>query len=509
MRTGSAGTVRPLGVGGMQQRQRLSLQQKPVLTQSVRQLAKLLVLDRQELREAIREALESNPMLEIGAPSEEERPEDIAAPGTVEIALGGDGSGEPAAGEALGEIDLEAYFDEGLDPILTEEAADPHGLPPALASLPSAATLAESLRFQLDLSPAAPDVRHAAYCIVGNLTAEAYLELSLAEIAQESGADLQAAARALSLVQGFDPPGVAARDLQECLLLQLRASGAEDTLAFRLVERNFSDLAYGDADRIAMSTGSTPAEAEAALVEIRALDPRPGQRFLSLPDASVQPDVVFSAAPNDFRVTLDDGDLPDLRLSRRYGSLLDRHGSDPGVRRYLRQRLFAAWCLLRGIEQRRLLIQRTCEAIARRQREFLASGIDSLQPMRIKEIAQELGVHPSTVSRAVANKFAQTPHGVYELRALFSRSAKGPAGDSMPVAVLKRSIRRMIQAEDPCAPLTDEAVHSKLEEQGIQLTRRSVTKHRHGLGIPATPARRARAPSDRVATRGRAERHSP
>ena len=190
----------------------------------------------------------------------------------------------------------------------------------------------------------------------------------------------------------------------------------------------FRELAYGDAGRIAESTGSTPAEAEAALVEIRALDPRPGQRFLSLPDASVQPDVVFSVAPGDFRVTLIDEDLPDLRLSRRYGRLLDRRGSDPAVRSYLQKRLFSAWRLLRGIEQRRHVIQRTCEAIARRQREFLASGIDSLHPMRIKEVAQELGVHPSTVSRAVANKFAQTPHGVYELRSLFFSLCAGSFG---------------------------------------------------------------------------------
>ncbi len=508
MRTGSAGTVQFVQVRRIQQRQRLRLQQKPVLTQSVRQLAELLMLNRQELREAIREALESNPMLEIAVSSEAEGPAEVPESATADLPLGGDDSEEPAVGDSLGEIDLEAYFDEGMDPIPTEEAADAHGQRSAAASLPSPATLADSLRWQLDLSAAASEVRRAAHCIVGNLTADAYLELSLAEVAQESGTDLEAAVRALSLVQGFDPSGVAARDLQECLLLQLRASRAENTLAYRLVERNFGELAYGDAGRIAESTGSTPAEAEAALVEIRALDPRPGQRFLSLPDASVQPDVVFSVAPGDFRVTLIDEDLPDLRLSRRYGRLLDRRGSDPAVRSYLQKRLFSAWRLLRGIEQRRHVIQRTCEAIARRQREFLASGIDSLHPMRIKEVAQELGVHPSTVSRAVANKFAQTPHGVYELRSLFSRSALGPSGASVPLVLLKRGIRRMIKAEDPCAPLTDEAVRSKLEEQGIHLTRRSVAKHRQSLGIPATPARRAQASAGQVATRGRAERHS-
>ena len=179
------------------------------------------------------------------------------------------------------------------------------------------------------------------------------------------------------------------------------------------------------------------------------------------------------------------------------------------MRRYLQQRLFAAWRFLRGVEQRRLLIRRTCEAIAGRQREFLASGFDALKPMRIKEIAQELGVHPSTVSRAVANKFALTPHGVFELRALFSRSAQGPSGSSMPLVLLKRSIRSMIQGEDPRMPLTDEALRSKLEEQGIRLTRRSVTKYRQSLGIPATPARRVRASAGRIPMHARSEGQAP
>jgi RNA polymerase sigma-54 factor len=225
---------------------------------------------------------------------------------------------------------------------------------------------------------------------------------------------------------------------------------------------------------------------------IKRLDPRPGLRFNKAETRVVEPDVYFRKGEDGWQVYMNDDDLPQLRLSHTYRRLMARDAADKDVRNYVKERFTAAIQLLKNIEQRKHTIVRVCQAIIRRQDQFLDYGQDHLRPLMIKEVAEEVGVHPSTVSRAVANKYAHTPQGVLELRSFFSESVNGPGGDSMSLQTLKRRVKKMIEEEDTSKPLTDDQIAKKLDEEGIHVTRRTVAKYREDLRIPSTHQRRVK-----------------
>ena len=225
---------------------------------------------------------------------------------------------------------------------------------------------------------------------------------------------------------------------------------------------------------------------------IRTLDPRPGQRYNRSDARLIEPDVAFVKRGDEYVVVMNDEDLPALRLNQGYRRMLTQQGADKEVKDYVKERYRSALQLMRNIEQRKNTIVRTCDCIVRRQQEFLEKGVEGLRPMMIKEVAEEIGVHPSTVSRAVANKYVHTPQGVYELRFFFSEGANGPEGADTPLLLLKRKVRKLIDEEDPRHPMTDDLIAAKLQEQGIQLTRRTVAKYREDMNIPSTHQRRRR-----------------
>jgi RNA polymerase sigma-54 factor len=232
---------------------------------------------------------------------------------------------------------------------------------------------------------------------------------------------------------------------------------------------------------------------DVAVAMIRRLDPRPGARYSSPAARTVEPDVYYVRDGDDFIIQMNDDELPQLRLNPQYRKMLDRdNGATREVRDYVRERYTSAIQLMKNIEQRKQTILRVCESIKRRQFEFLTHGIDQLKPMMIKDVAEEVGVHPSTVSRAVASKYAHTPHGVYELRYFFSEAVQGPSGSETPLLLLKRKVRKMIDEEDTRHPLTDEQITARLQTEGIDVTRRTVAKYREDLKIPSTHHRRLR-----------------
>jgi len=497
----------------MQQRLGLKLSQKPVLTQSLRQLVKLLALNKIELKEEIQQELTENPVLELVSESSERESsleqaaeaESLTAGAAekTELAQGADGElpGETAAaegpGDAFSEIDLAKFFDDYLDPGPRGPAPEIIDKPTFETFLASPTTLFDHLMWQLSLTPAPEPVAAAAEAIIGNIDDDGYLTVDLAEIAAESGADERACEQALELVQTFDPLGVAASDLQDCLRIQLRAAGAESGVAGEIVERAWDDLENTNGDRTAVLAEKLdrPIEhVEIALEVIRALDPKPGQRYNATETRAVEPDVEFAKTPDGFRVVLREDDVPDLKVNRGYRGLLKRGASEPEVRNYIRERYNSALQLLRNIEQRRMTIRGVCEAVVKRQPGFLAEGIEHLRPMMIKDVAEEIGVHPSTVSRAVANKYALTPHGVYELRFFFTEGVQGPGGAEMPLILLKRKVAKIIEDEDPYKPYTDDVLSQMLREDGIHVTRRTVAKYREDLGIPSTHKRRKKKP---------------
>ncbi|MBZ5704502.1 MAG: RNA polymerase factor sigma-54 [Acidobacteriia bacterium] len=310
---------------------------------------------------------------------------------------------------------------------------------------------------------------------------------------------------AIELVRQMDPPGVACRDLRECLLYQLRyhqqhlaehknGNGTAQVLAdaIAVVDHHLRALQLKQHKEIGKAIGRPIEAVQQALGYIRTLDPRPGLRYNKVQPRLIEPDVAFVKHGDEWLVIMNEEDVPQLRLNPAYKRLLSRDTQDKDTRNYVKERYKSAIQLIKNIEQRKQTIMKVCYAIVARQQDFLERGIDYLLPMMIKEVAEEIGVHPSTVSRAVANKYAHTPQGVFELRYFFSESVNGPEGGNTSLLILKRRVKKLIEEEDPARPLTDEQITRILQSQGIQVTRRTVAKYREDMRIPSTHQRRVK-----------------
>ena len=311
--------------------------------------------------------------------------------------------------------------------------------------------------------------------------------------------------QAIQLIRHFDPVGVAARDLRECLLAQLEhlretreMEGSDDPEndqvvedALKIVDGQLHFLQNKQYKEIARAIGRTVDAVIQAHEFIRTLDPKPGLRYNKVEPRLIEPDVAFVKHGDEYLVLMNDEDLPQLRVSPTYRRMLHQNqGVEKDVKSYVKERYKSAVQLIKNIEQRRQTILKVCQAIIGRQRDFLDHGIDLLKPMMIKEVAEEIGVHPSTVSRAVANKYVHTQQGVYELRFFFSESVQGPEGAGTSLLILKRRVKKLIEEEDHAHPLTDEQITRILQSQGIQVTRRTVAKYREDMKIPSTHQRR-------------------
>jgi RNA polymerase sigma-54 factor len=309
---------------------------------------------------------------------------------------------------------------------------------------------------------------------------------------------------ALEVVRLMDPPGVACRDLRECLLYQLRyiqqhaaqknGNGTTQVIsdALAIVDQHLRAVQMKQHKEIAKAIGRPLEAIPPALDFIRTLDPRPGLRYNKVTTRLIEPDVAFIKHGDEWLCLMNDEDVPQLRLNPAYKRLLTKDANDKDTRNYVKERYKSAIQLIKNIEQRKQTIMKVCYSIVARQQEFLEHGIDHLKPMMIKEVAEEIGVHPSTVSRAVANKYAHTPQGVFELRYFFSESVQGPEGGNTSLLILKRRVKKLIEEEDPARPLTDEQITRILQSQGIQVTRRTVAKYREDMRIPSTHQRRVK-----------------
>jgi RNA polymerase sigma-54 factor len=264
-------------------------------------------------------------------------------------------------------------------------------------------------------------------------------------------------------------------------------------LATKIIDTHMLLLQKRDPRELSKVVGKSVEDTQRAIDFIRTLDPRPGQRYNRSEARLIEPDVAFVKRGDEWMVAMNEEDLPTLRLNQGYRRLLTQDGAEKDVKDYVKERYRSALQLMRNIEQRKNTILRTCEAIVRRQGEFLEKGVDALKPMMIKEVAEEIGVHPSTVSRAVSSKYVHTPQGVYELRFFFSEGVNGPEGAGTPLMLLKRKVKKLIEDEDPRKPLTDDQIASLLQGQGIDVTRRTVAKYREDMRIPSTHQRRIRS----------------
>jgi RNA polymerase sigma-54 factor len=364
-------------------------------------------------------------------------------------------------------------------------------------------TLTDHLEWQLGLATMDESVRLACHSIIGNLNEDGYMcavdengkeiAITLEEIAESGEHPLEDVQKALEIVQHFDPPGVAARDLRECLLIQLKFIGEDESLAVDVVRDHLHKVQNKQFKEIAKALNKPLSAIMEEVDIIKQLDPRPGQKYNRSQPRLIEPDVFIVKVGGQYTVVTNEDEVPQLRLSPTYRHMLERDSLNKDVKNYVKDCFKSAVQLLKNIEQRKHIIVKVCEAIIRRQGDFLDKGIDQLKPMMIKDVAEEVGVHPSTVSRAVANKFAHTAQGVFELRFFFSEAVNGPLGNGTSLLIVKRKVKKYIENEDPRSPLTDEKIAQMLKEEGISVTRRSITKYREDLRIPSTHQRRVRS----------------
>jgi RNA polymerase sigma-54 factor len=400
---------------------------------------------------------------------------------------------ETKATDPFDEIDLGEYFDQYLDPGFKSPALENVDKPSFETFLSSPVTLSNHLQSQLALVVLSEAVREAAEAVVGNLDENGYLMSTPAELAEETGLSPADVAEAIRVVHTLDPAGVGAKDVRECLLLQLESRGGKDGVAWQIVDTHLKMVELKQIKDLAKVLKRPVEHIQVALDVIRHLDPRPGLRYSGPGARQVEPDVYITKDGEDYLIQISDDDIPQLRLNPQYRRMLDREQEpDKDVRNYVKERYNSAIQLMKNIEQRKQTILKVCQSIVRRQVDFLENGLDRLRPMMIKEIAEEIGVHPSTVSRAVSSKYAHTPQGVYELRYFFSEAVQGPGGGATPLLLLKRRVKKMIEEEDPAHPLTDEQITDRLQAEGIEVTRRTVAKYREDMRIPSTHQRRVR-----------------
>jgi RNA polymerase sigma-54 factor len=505
----------------------LKVQQKQVLTPGLVQMVSLLTLNKLELTEMISQELVQNPVLEEGTEiveSTEVTPEvDVTqeAPGTdgdetdakyaevnerevtVEQTVDTPPAEPEPADDPYGDIDFQSfdnYLNDGASRPRETEVFEKPSFENFLAKPP---TLTDHLEWQLGLSTVEENIRLACHSIIGNLNEDGYLlavdengreiPITLEEIAESGEHSLEEVQKALEVVQHFDPPGVAARDLRECLMIQLQVLGEDETFIMDIVRDHLHKLQNKQFREVAKGINRPLNEVMEAVEIIKALDPRPGQKYNRTQPRLIEPDVFIVKVGGQYTVVTNEDEVPQLRLSPTYRHMLERDSLNKEVKNYVKDCFKSAVQLLKNIEQRKHIIVKVCEAIIRRQTDFLDKGIDQLKPMMIKDVAEEVGVHPSTVSRAVANKFAHTPQGVFELRYFFSEAVNGPMGNGTSLLIVKRKVKKFIENEDPKNPLTDEKIAAMLKEEGISVTRRSITKYREDLKIPSTHQRRVRS----------------
>jgi len=495
----------------LQPRLNIKLTQRQALTPSLVQMVSVLALNKLELKDMINGELVENPVLEELDESVETMDELAGREGDRERSAEDVAGTDAAAKDPFDEVDFGSYFQDYLDPgYRTTSNYEELDRPSFEQFLSQPSTLSDHLLWQLGSISLPSDVRKVAEAIVGNLNEDGYLIATDAELAEAAfldtalvGERAQSLARARAVIAELDPVGVGARDLRECLLRQVDAlrteieenggDGAETLeLARQIVDRHLSLLQKKDMRELVRLCRSTAEEVQAAVEAIRRLDPRPGQRYNAISTRLIEPDVAFVKRGDEYVVVMNEEDLPTLRLNAGYRKMLREKGLERDVREYVKERYKSAIQLLRNIEQRKNTILRTCEAIVQRQQDFLEKGVEGLRPMMIKEVAEEIGVHPSTVSRAVANKYVHTAQGVYELRFFFSEGVNGPEGGDVPLLLLKRRVKKLIEEEDPGKPWTDDYLAAELQRQGIKVTRRTVAKYREDMHIPSTHQRRQR-----------------
>ncbi len=464
------------------------LVQKLILTPSLQQAIKLLPMSTLELSDLLNQEMVENPLLEE-IPTEDLQQTDAAA--TAEKAE----AEQPQKTEKTDnwdDSDYEYFFgdylDDGYRPHAPQEVKE---LPPIENTLSTGSSLTDHLMWQLSLQTNDDLLREIGSAILGNLDDDGYLVASLDEIAAMGPWDTADVQRALAQVQSFDPIGVAARDLQECLLLQIRHLGLEGTPTERIVADHLRLLQNHQVPEISRKLGIPIEDLKEHIEVIRHLDPKPGSRFNPTQSQYVIPDVYVVKLEDQYVALLNEDGLPQMRISPVYRRLLDKNTENSDeTRAYVKDKFRSALWLIKSVEQRQKTIHKVATSIINFQKDFLDHGIEHLRPLVLRDVANDIGMHESTVSRVVTNKYMHTPQGVFEMKYFFHSGISSSYGESVSSVTIKQRIRKIIEAEDPRKPLSDSKIVSILQREGLVLARRTIAKYREELKIPTSNQRK-------------------
>ncbi len=469
--------------------------QQLVLAPQMRQSLKILQVAALDLRAAIQEELQANPTLE-------ELPMEgvsLDRKGDSADADAGPDAGPREAMDFSKDKDLEILGK--LNDDWRDHLSDTGGVRATspeederrqhfLDSLTSETSLSEHLMQQAELAEATPEVRAAMPYLVGSLDDRGFLTSTLPDLAHLSGLPLETIQQAAKLLRSFDPPGIGAADLADCLLLQLAHKGREKSVAARIIRDHFELLIRRRIPDLARKTGLAPDIVQEAIEEIGTLDPSPGRKFADDSNRVVVPDVTVEKEGGEWKITLNSDYIPRLRLSNTYKDLIAKGTLNKTERDYLREKLRSGKFIINAIEQRQRTIERITKEILRHQAGFFEEGVAKLKPLTMTQIADLIGVHETTVSRAVANKYMQTPHGVFEMKFFFTSGYQSDAGQSVANTSVKEMIADIIAGEDPGAPLSDQEIVGVLSGKGLNIARRTVAKYREELGLLPSNLRR-------------------
>ena len=477
----------------IQQKLHTKLVQKLILTPSLQQAIKLLPMSTLELADLLNQEMVENPLLEE-VPTEELQPaeQQQAAEKPAD---------QPAAdkGDAWDDADYEYFFGDYLDDgYRSRTPSEVKELPPIENTLSTAASLFDHLLWQLSLQTDDERLKEIGGAILGNLDDDGYLVASVEEIAAMGEWPVADVERALQHVQTFDPIGVAARDLQECLWLQLRHLGLEGTPTEKIVTEHLRLLQNHQVPEIARKLGMSIEDLKEHVEIIRNLDPKPGSRYNPSQSQYVIPDVYVVKVEDQYVAALNEEGLPQLRISPVYKRLLDKTGAagasqaeqNDETRAYVKDKFRSALWLIKSVDQRQKTIHKVATSIITFQREFLDHGIEYLRPLVLRDVANDIGMHESTVSRVVNNKYMHTPQGVFELKYFFHSGISSSYGESVSSVTIKQRIRKIIENEDPRKPLSDSKIVSILQKEGLMLARRTIAKYREELKIPTSNQRK-------------------
>jgi RNA polymerase sigma-54 factor len=481
-------------------RQVQRLAQQLVMTPQLQQAIKLLQLSRVELQEMISKELQENPVLEEGSTEDAETGEQPRAeappenPGPVlEPVIP---NRELSAVDKIGTLDWQEYLDSHSNSIhgsLTAEAtADDGDAPPSWEnSITKKTSLEDHLIWQLRLSKMTEKEESIGFYIICNLDESGYLTLSLEDVSRATESTVEETEAVLKRILFFDPVGVAARNLRECLLTQLANLGLEGSLAARIVADYISYLESKRYEKLARELGVTIDEIADAAHVIASLEPKPSRGFEQEDVRTVLPDVFVEKISNDYVIYLNDDGVPRLRVSSLYRRIVGQQGeAEEQARQYLQEKVRAATWLIKSIQQRQQTLYRVTQSIFKFQREFLDHGVSRLRPMVLRDVAEDIHMHESTVSRATANKYVHTPQGLFELKFFFQSGLKGGNGEDVASESVKEKIRGIIAGEDPRKPYSDQYIAAMLSNASIDIARRTVAKYREAMGILPSSKRR-------------------